>query len=224
MNDASLLRDKLHTKRFKFSSVKYPFKNILTGLFGTELEDLHKYLGFASNIEKDSKSLQSTLAHKVFYSNFDEKLGTIYRKFLNEVVMKIVNSPFYYQRIPTFRIAPPGSIFVSKFHRDSDFNHQSYELNFNLGLANYKGGNFMIEDKPSSENYLHLDCPYGEIVSIDHISCTHGSLLNESEQTMVSFDFRLALMDNYYESKLSSLTNKTQFSLGKYFSSEPIYL
>ena len=50
-----------------------------------------------------------------------------------------VKEDFYYQVIPTFRIGLPGNKFVGEYHKDSKYNHQSYELNFNLGISGYLG-------------------------------------------------------------------------------------
>ena len=38
-----------------------------------------------------------------------------------------------------------------------------------------------------------------ENILFDHIDCLHGSDPNETDKTMVSFDFRLALKDIYYD-------------------------
>lgn len=215
------LRTKLHTNRFKYSKKLFPFKEKISKLFGIELEKIHNFLGNGSLYES-SKAAQSTFAHKVFYSNFEEKISPIYKSFMKEVIKPIVKLPFYYQKIPTFRLGLPGTEFVTEYHKDSDFNHQSYEINFNLGLANYSKGNFRVEKIPNSKQFLNVSCPYGEIVSINHIDCVHGCEPNNSKETMVSFDFRLAIAESYKDSSLLSLTNNIKFSVGHYFSEDLI--
>ena len=44
-----------------------------------------------------------------------------------------------------------------------------------------------------------------ENILFDHIDCLHGSDPNETDKTMVSFDFRLALKDIYYDTDASSV-------------------
>ena len=61
---------------------------------------------------------------------------------------------------------------------------------------------------------------HGKIFSFDHIDCLHGSDPNETDKTMVSFDFRLALKEIYYDTDASSVnlaTNLYQFIFFKRF-------
>lgn len=220
-NKATELRRSLHRKNFKYFKNDYPFKENLINLFGIELHSLHKTLG-SYELWKDGAITQSTLAHKVFYSNFYSGFDKIYYKFIKDFISKIVQVPFYFQKIPTFRVGLPQNVFVQSFHKDSDFNHLDYEVNFNLGLENYDGGNFMVETFPGTNEFIHMKCPYGEIFSLNHIDCIHGAKPNLTEKTMVSIDFRLAIKECYYDGNVESKTNKTKFAKDYYFSSEQI--
>lgn len=220
-NKASCIREELHKKHFSYSTKEYPFKENLQDLFGVELHSIHKTLG-DYKLWDDVSFTQSTLAHKVYYSNFYNGFYSIYYKFIKNIVSKIVQIPFYFQQIPTFRLGLPEEKFVRSFHKDSDFNHLEYELNFNLGLSNYAEGNFFIETYPNSNQFTHMKCPYGEIFSIDHIGCKHGAKTNTSNKTMVSIDFRLAIDECYYLDQKEKKGNQTNFVIGQYFSSELI--
>ncbi len=59
-----------------------------------------------------------------------------------------------------------------------------------------------------------------KIFSFDHIDCIHGSTVNKTSKTMVSFDFRLALKDLYFETDASSVNLDSKFKPGYYFSSQ----
>lgn len=220
---ASTARKGLHGKTFEYDTNIYPFKRILENLYGCELEKLHLYLGDFGLFERNTD--QSTLAHKVFYSSYHRTIKPLYVEFLESVITKIVPYPFYYQTIPTFRIGLPGNRFVGEYHTDAKYNHQTYELNFNLGLANYVGDAALKAQRtPGSSELILLECPYGKIFSFDHIDCMHGSDINTSDSTMVSFDFRLALKDLYYESQACSVNMSTKFAPGSYFSLDPLGL
>ena len=219
------LRRNLHTKRFKYSTTKYPFKKVLTDLYGIDLEELHLALGSFElfNTTEGYYREQSTLAHKVFYKNFNKEFSSIYDQFIKEVIAKIVNYEFHYQKIPTFRVGLPGNLFIKEFHKDSDYNHQQYEVNFNVGLSNFLGDAALLaEDSPDSNNYVLLECSYGEIISLNHIDYKHGAKPNSTNQTMVSFDFRIAIKEFYYDSDLTSMVRNTKFSIGSYFSESTI--
>lgn len=215
------LRTELHTKTFEYKPSDYPFKEALEKIFGVELKDIHRYLGQFDRFER--KNDQLTLAHKVFYSSYREKIMPIYVSFIKHFIADIVRSKFYYQLIPTFRIGLPGNTFVGEYHKDSKYHHQAYEINFNLGLANYMGkAALRVQEKPDVDNYILLECPYGKVFSFDHIDCVHGSDPNESNDSMVSFDFRLALKDLYFETNARSINLRTKFTPGSYFSNEVI--
>ena len=214
------LRPQLHMKYFDYSVNDYPFKETLENLYGCKLADLHLYMGIFERFKRDND--QMSLAHKVFYSNFEEKIKPIYVKFIKNFISKIFGKhKFYYQLIPTFRVGLPGNVFVGEFHKDSSYNHQNYEVNFNLGLANYEGNAALkTQIMPASDKWKKLSCPYGKIFSFDHIDCLHGSEPNLGNKTMVSFDFRLALSELYFDSPAKSLNMKSEFKPGSYFSSE----
>ena len=65
------IRSSLHMQSFEYSTKDYPFKEILEKLYGCELNSIHKFLGSYDQFERAND--QSTLAHKVFYGNFNEK-------------------------------------------------------------------------------------------------------------------------------------------------------
>ena len=93
--DSSNLRSYLHMKSFQYPVEKYPFKELLESLYGCELSELHKYIGGFDKFDRQHD--QSTLIHKVFYSNFEEKIKPIYENFIKEFIPKIVlYKPFYY--------------------------------------------------------------------------------------------------------------------------------
>ncbi len=215
----SSLRSGLHKKSFSYSTKKYPFRQEIESILGINLEDLHLYLGRFDKFQRSTD--QCTLAHKVFYSTFASTLQPIYNSFVKEFIYPIVMTDFYYQVIPTFRIGLPGNRFVGEYHKDSKYNHQDYEINFNLGLANYEGNaSLRTEDFPGSDNYISLECPYGRVFSFDHIDCMHGSEINDTNKTMVSFDFRLALAELYFDTDSSSVNMNSSFKPGSYFSVE----
>ena len=222
MQDASEVRKQLHLKSFKYSTEQFPFLDKIKDLFGCDPSQLHHFLG-SYDVFKRSND-QSTLAHKTFYANFLRDFKSIYVDFVHEVVRPIIHPfRFYYQVIPTFRVGLPGNKFVGEYHKDSMYHHQSYEINFNLGISGYEGDAALkSERKPDSNDFVLVECPYGTIFSFDHIDCLHGSDINTSNKTMLSFDFRCALADLYFESNAQSVNKGVSFAPGKYFSPEAI--
>ena len=215
------IRKELHGSKFSYDINSYNFKAILEDLYGCELDKLHNYLG-AYEVFKRSND-QGTLAHKVFYSNFEKNFQLKYIKLMHDVIKPLIGEEFYYQKIPTFRIGLPGNKFVGEYHKDTNYNHKGYEVNFNLGLCGYVGEAALKTQKSeNSEEYITLECPYGTIFSFDHIDCLHGSDENPYDTTMVSIDFRLAIKSLYFEDNSSSVNMNMKFVPGQYFTSEAI--
>lgn len=220
------LREDLHLKKFKYDIKKYPFYEYLSTIFGvTDLENIHKFMGFFDPFKREQD--QYTILHKVFYSNFrlpNSPLKKMYEDLIRDFIAPIVPDKFYYQKIPTFRIGLPQNKFVGAFHRDTAYNHQPYELNFNLAIANYMGSAALItEDAAGSQNLISAEIDYGQVMGFDHIGCNHGSEINKTGKTLMSMDFRLALADMYYEDpKAESVNLHSKFIIGDYFSAEVI--
>ena len=218
---ADMLRSSMHGQLFRYSVDRYPFKEIVETLLGVDLGEIHQFLGDFKRFERVND--QNTLAHKVFYSNYNKSIRPLYEDFIANFVAHLIPFDFYFQSIPTFRIGIPGNTFVGEYHKDSMYNHQPYEINFNLGLSNYTGNSSLrVERLPGCGDFINLESPYGTIFSFDHIDCLHGSEPNDTQKTMVSFDFRLALKDLYFPSELSSINMHSTFSPGSYFSSKLI--
>lgn len=211
-----------HGKTFNYDINEYPFRVELEKLFGIELNELHNWLGEFNKFER--KNDQQTIVHRVFYSNYKDKIESIYINFVRNVLSQIIDFPFAYQKIPTFRIGLPGNRFVGEYHNDTKYNHPDFELNFNLGLSNYvKPCCLMSEKLPNTNKFFPLECPHGEIFSFNHIDCLHGSDINTTDQTMVSMDFRLAMIPFYKEVENKSVNMNSSFTIGSYFSDEIIY-
>ena len=221
MSTARETRQQVHGMTFSYELEKYPFRQELEKLFGIELQDLHLWLG---NFEKfDRKNDQQTIVHRVFYSNYSKIIEPIFKNFITNFVSQIIDFPFAYQVIPTFRIGLPGNRFVGEYHTDAKYNHPDFELNFNMGLSNNLKPCCLMSEKVSNTNEFYpLECENGEIFSFNHIDCLHGSEINTTDQTMVSMDFRVAMIPFYEEIDAKSVNMNSSFKIGDYFSKEII--
>ena len=221
MVTASETRQSVHGMTFQYELSKYPFREELEKLFGLELQDLHLWLG---DFEKfDRKNDQQTIVHRVFYSNYSNIIEPIYKDFITNFLSQIIDFPFSYQVIPTFRLGLPGNRFVGEYHTDAKYNHPDFELNFNMGLSNNLKPCCLMSEKVSNTNEFYpLECENGEIFSFNHIDCLHGSEINTTDQTMVSMDFRVAMIPFYKEIDAKSVNMNSSFKIGDYFSKEII--
>ena len=187
-------------------------------LYGIDdLSTLHQYLPSFERYKPVNDS--STLAHKIFYSNYSNFFSSSYYRILL-CVRQLLDESFYYQSIPCVRFGFPGCKCLSSFHNDSDYNHPSQEINFKLAITrSYGTCALQIETSPGSGQYVPLEQDPGFFTFINHIECLHGSVVNQETHTMISLDFRLipASQSACFTEEQSILTG-TRFKPGSYFS------
>lgn len=161
---------------------------------------------------------QSTAYHKAFYDSF-ETLRGLYRNFLDEVVAPIIDEPFCFQRIPTFRVHLPANVAVGEFHRDADYSHPEGEVNFWVPFTNaWETNTVWIEDALGSGN--HSPAPPlspGRFLMFDAVRWSHGNVANETKSTRVSFDFRCIPLSQYRPIDARTINTNQRLAIGDYF-------
>ena len=214
-----------HLSKFKYDTSKYRWRESFISLYGVpDLSELHKYLPDFDHFTTPNDSWH--LLYKIYYSNFKRVFEELYIAFLPEL-LNIVGEPFYFQKIPCARFGLPGRKWLKEFHVDSDYNHPKDEINFNLAITqSTASAALQIESKPENADYIPLEQVYGEFTCIDHIGCRHGSIINNTNKTFISIDFRIlpkssAVLDQQSATKKSILA-QLKFRPGDYFSSYAI--
>ena len=193
------------------------------------LDHLHKKL-------IDNKKLihgtdQATLFHKAVYSTFDlpnfysSKFWFYYKKLSLEIVDKLKNQTDYYgewsiQRYPTFRFHFPNNISVFEFHRDSDYEHPLGEINCFYAITECKNSSALqVEKNLGFEDYAPLNLKSGEYAIFNTSIYKHGDLINKTNKTRVSMDFRF-IPDQYLKNTKVSKTNSIKLNSDAYFIKE----
>jgi hypothetical protein len=120
----------------------------------------------------------------------------VFLQFVRDVVLPDVGDPkgILFQRAPTFRCHVAGGTEpTGKVHRDIQYGHSSWEINYWLPLTRTKGSNSLYcESSPGLGDYEPFELQYGECQRFWGSQCTHHTLANETEATRVSIDFRVA--------------------------------
>ena len=63
-----------------------------------------------------------------------------------------------------------------------------------------------------------MNIKYGEFVEFNGNKCTHGSKINVTGATRVSFDFRILPISKYIKGKnKTSVTQSNKFEVGEYY-------
>jgi hypothetical protein len=202
-------------KKITYDTKKYNFKEIIEKLFQDKLENLHQ------NIEiLDVNTDQSTVFHKKYYEGVAHgPFFKIYENFVKEIIQPAIEEEILFQAIPTFRVHMKGNLAVGAFHRDSDYSHNSNEINIFLPLTNAYGNNTIwVESEFGKEDFAPMNTNYGEIHIWDGANLKHGNKLNDTELTRVSFDFRVLKKSNYQIDNIKkSFGNETKMEIGGYW-------
>ena len=207
-----------------YDTKEYDFRGVVENyLVNADLENLHKTDKFEKQLTAGSGDYgdQKQALHRRFYNTMDEDptFISLYRKFVKEYVQGLFEEEIYYQRYPTFRIHQPDNICVFEWHKDKNFGHSEYEHNIFMPITKAYGNNTIwAESEEDKEDYAPMEAEYGEIILWRGARLKHGNKNNDTDQTRVSFDFRVLKKSDFNEDKVSkSLTRDVEFSPGNYF-------
>ena len=204
-------------KTISYDTTKYDFRGIVQDILDYDnLEKFHTTL--EEKVEfADQYNDQDTNHHRKFYSQFEEKLIPTFHKFVENEVRPLFGESIVFQVKPTFRCNLPGNRAVP-YHRDSDFNHESYERNFWLPFTNTnKSNTIIIESQREKKDFKPYVLKYGEMLFFDGANLEHGNEINDSDQTRLSMDFRVTLKSMFHDSSNETLSAKTKMVLGEYW-------
>ena len=145
------------------------------------LEEIHKY----DTIVALNKSPTSNQLSNAFAS-----ITKIYRKFVTTIIAENFGEIASYQSPPSFRFHYKG-YGSSVFHRDRDFGVDQGKVNVWIPLTEVYGTNSLwLEAKEGSEKYLPVSMSYGQALIFDGVNMVHGSKINKTFASRISFDFR----------------------------------
>ena len=214
----------------KYSTNEFQFREIVSQYLditdeGIALENLHEYHKFEERLtsSKGNAPDQKQVLHRKFYNQMDEDplFKRIYDRFVKRFLTKAVNFQFIYQRFPTFRIHQPDNVGVFEFHKDRDYGHSPEEINIFMPITKAFGTNTVwAESEEGKADYAPMEIDYGEIVLWDGPNLKHGSKINTTNQTRVSFDFRILPLKHYNpDNESTSVSKGRAFRVGDYFES-----
>lgn len=206
--------------KFSYDTDKYGFLELVQKYLDfNNLQKIHEEYKFEEVLKEGTD--QNQVLHRKFYDKMDadDEFIKLYRSFIQQVVAPRYDEEVLYQRFPTFRVHQPSNLGTFGWHRDRDYNHSPCEVNYFLPMTKgYDTNTVWRESEPDKKDYAPMVVEYGEIIEWDGANCEHGTKLNETSDTRVSFDFRILPMSGYLKHKpKNSITKKTKFEIGGYF-------
>ena len=217
-------------RKFNYDTSNYRFSEILAKFFNVScLSKLHvERKDLIPKEELKFENETKTALHKAFYARYHHgwpELENAYRSFVENEIKKIYSKEFIFQTFPSIRFHLPQDRAIHVWHYDSDGDHRhpDWEINFHLALTNILDTQSVwVESVPGLEDYRPMEMNYGEFYAFNGNKSRHGNKVNLTDQTRVSFDFRIMPMERYKSIDQSlvknSATSKKKFTIGSYYS------
>ena len=113
-----------------------------------------------------------------------------YRKFISDIIIGNIGKIDSYQCPPSFRFHYCGR-GSSVFHKDRDFGVEDGRLNVWVPLTNVWGSNSLwVENQIDAKDFEPLIMHPGQALVFDGVNRGHGSKINTTSTSRISFDFR----------------------------------
>lgn len=247
--DSELLPHDLRTaKRFTYDVVRFPFPSIVAELLGCsviDLSSLHRQADVQQWMRgcETNKARAYTVRRNIIDCRFKEaggfrtsqRLRECYEQFVREVAVPLVvcdaplarsdtsppGWPACFQRDPNFRAHLPGTgHHLTQRHKDAQYHHQPLELNFWIPLTRAHSSNTLfVESAPGANDFGPFELGPGEGVRFWGHSCEHYTLPNITDDTRLSFDFRVIAPGMYRErySNSHKSDGTPRFAIGGFF-------
>ena len=207
-------------KKINYNTSNYNFRDYVEKFLDfPSLENIHTDFPFDEVLVYGTD--QNRHLHKKFYQGMDAcpEFVNLYRNFVKETIVPLFDDEIIFQKFPTFRVHQPNNIAVFAFHKDKEYNHNENEINFYLPITNATDTNtFWFESEEDKGDFAPMEGEYGDLIQWNGANLSHGNKLNETNQTRISFDFRVLSKKIYDTStpKNSKSKNKS-FTIGDYY-------
>jgi len=154
----------------------------------------------------------------------------LYHTFLREAVRANLGEELIlFQRVPTLRVHLGGAQAIGRPHRDADYQHSPFEINYWLPLTDVDGTySLWTESARDKKDFHPFVASYGQVVRFYGNQNWHYTVHNTSDRTRVSFDFRVIRFSDFHKSGVPIDYSRTplsreqhrkrgQFGLGNFY-------
>jgi hypothetical protein len=140
--------------------------------------------------------------HAIDWEHFDAYLALV-----REMAAKVLppHATFLYQREPNLRIHPPGGTAVKEWHTDAKYGHLDLEWNVWVPLTETTDDSQRLWLQTPSKGRAAVKVRRGQAFIFRGAQVPHGNVVNTTDTTRVSFDFRLLLRSHYRDTHAVSV-------------------
>ena len=167
----------------EYDPSKYQFREWACQVLGvSSLEKAH-----ASD---QVKILNRSPTQNQLANSFDQIFEN-YCLFVSDVIVDKIGKITSYQSPPSFRFHYCG-LGSSVFHKDRDFGVEEGRLNIWVPLTKVWGDNSLwVESEIGAKDFKPITMHPGQVLVFDGVNLGHGSKINTTISSRISFDFRV---------------------------------
>ena len=223
-----------YEKVLTFSTSEYPFQELMKKILGLQGDLTQAHTLIEGSTEWDQISFQndtSTEFHKKYYkSPYYHEMVELYQHFLQTWLLpQLQEDEYIVQKEPSFRIHIPNNTALGKrgdeqdneqigLHCDGDYNHPSAEMNYMITITGQSDTNSCYtETEPGKGDFHPINIQYGEVFRFYANQCRHYNKKNISQNTRISFDFRVIPASKYQEGDAAAIHSGRKFTVGGYY-------
>ena len=234
-----------YTEYIAYNKKKYKFYDKIYKIldYDTKLEDIHNVLNtdkvneesklFYSDISELGKTDRNSLFVKKFYQKYDENeyFFELYKSFIIQEILPLfpLEENLVIQKTPNIRFHLPNNSNLGRYkndpsdeiiglHNDNEFGHPKEEINIIIPITEmFDTNSIYFESFPYSNKYESLKLTQNQFFMGYFNQCRHFNTVNKTNNTRVSFDFRIIPYSLYKDNNNFSITSKTKFNLDNYY-------
>ncbi len=194
---ADELRPVASRVRLGYDTERFPFAALLRrDVFGVRsLESLHTEVLAARARRGQHGELRTrdNLAARALVQRLPASAPffQLYHEFMRLVLAPVAGRSLSYSNRPKVRVHFPGTASVSSFHADAPVTKRVDQINFWLPITDvHDSAALLLETDYGLQDYTPVPLRYGQALIFDGGYLGHGSVLNSTDVTRVSFDMR----------------------------------
>jgi hypothetical protein len=183
--------------RLAYDTERFPFAALLRrDVFRVRsLESLHHDIVAArgSRGQRGELRTRDNLAARALVQQLPDSAPffQLYHEFMRLVLAPVAGRSLSYSNRPKVRVHFPGTSSVSSFHADVPVTKRVDQINFWLPITDVYGSAALhLESDYGLADYQPAPLRYGQALIFDGGYLGHGSVLNDTDVTRISFDMR----------------------------------
>jgi hypothetical protein len=182
-------------KFLSYDTTKYPFAKVFAEHV-VHTPDLSRFHEVSLNGKPDSeRAYEASLATRELLRQAGQRpwFFKLYRAFVLNEIAPLFGSKLGYNWPPVFRVHMGGARSISAWHRDTEVTGRHDLIAVWVPFVDTFGNNTIwIETEYGNRKFAPVSVNYGQALMFDSGYLWHGSVLNTTDVTRFSMDFRVS--------------------------------